>query len=316
MNHDSPWASSDSSGGATLSTAFLLIAILIVAALIFPKILGRAGSGEVDADSEGAATPAVAADTRLDPTPYRPQIVQLEQHLYSSSPGGFDDAGRVAALARDLSLAVRGDGRDLARLRAWGELFDYAGEVDAQADVGYTTANLPQLRSRWELVRNEVFAPAQWFSNSTPALTDAQTPSPPVADPRTVQSLRDVAVQLEQMLRTGRREALSIPEAGVDAALRTSEARQAEQQWRRWSDRWQSDLDAVARYMPRAPGTNADVNVTMAYQELSRALGELRAVSHTAASTTTIPFNYEREQHFDSASRYIQQARQYLNKIG
>jgi hypothetical protein len=304
------------SGSANLSTAFLVIAILAVAALILPKLLRNGRPADVAPDAEDPAGLALESEARLDPTPYRRQIVQLEQQLYSERPGGFDDADRVSGLARELSMAVRGDGRDLTRSQAFGKLFDYAGEVGVQADVGYTTANLPALRSRWEQVRNEAFAPAEWFRNSTPALTAAQSPSQPVVDQRTVQGLRDAAVQLEQMIRRGRREALSIPEAGVDAALNTAEARRAEQQWRSWSDRWLRDLDGVARYMPSTPSANADVNVTMAYQELSRALGELRLVQHSAASTTTIPFKYEREQRFESASRYVEQAREYLDKVG
>ncbi|UCG86313.1 MAG: hypothetical protein JSW71_20815 [Gemmatimonadota bacterium] len=266
-----------------------------------------------DVGSQPAAVPSGA--NKLDPGPYRSQITQLEQHLYREQPGGIDDAGRVAALARDLSLAVRGDGRDLARLRAWGELFDFAGEADGQSAEGYTTGNLPQLRSRWEQVRDEVFAPADWLRSSSPALTQRQTPTPPVADRGTIRGLRDMATQLEALIRNGSREALAIPEAGVDAALESSEAREAERRWRQWSARWLRQLDGVVRYMPASPGPNADINVTIAHQELSRAVSELRHVTQTAASTTTIPFKYEREQHFDSARRYIDQARSYLNRV-
>jgi len=117
-------------------------------------------------------------------------------------------------------------------------------------------------------------------------------------------------------IRSGSSGALAIPEAGVDAALESSEARDAERRWRQWSTRWLSQLDGVVRHMPAGPGPNADVNVTIAHQELSRAVSELRYVTQTAASTTTIPFKYEREQHFDSARRHIEQARSYLDKAG
>jgi hypothetical protein len=307
----------DQTGAVPLNIILLAIVAIVVLALALPKLIG--GGTPSSNDSSAGVSPLAAtapATNKLDAGPYRQQITQLEQQLYHEQPGGIDDAGRVAALARDLSLAVRGDGRDLRRLRAWGELFDYAGEVDAQAGVGYTTADLPQLRTRWEQVRNEVFVSVDWFRKSSPTLTGAQTRAPPLADPSTIRGLRDLATQLEAMIRTGRREALAIPEAGVDAALESSEARQAEQRWRQWSTRWLSQLDGVVRYMPSNPGPDADINVSMAYQELSRAIGELRFVTQTAASTTTIPFRHERERHFDSASHYLDEAGTYLATLG
>ncbi|UCD24198.1 MAG: hypothetical protein JSW51_14415 [Gemmatimonadota bacterium] len=304
------------SGAVPLNVVFGVIAALVVLALVLPKLMSNREAG--GDSSQPAVDPVDEAPTanKLDPNPYRTHITQLEQQLYLEQPGGFDDAGQVAALARDLSLAVRGDGRDLARLKAWGELFNYAGEVDAQADVGYTTANLPQLRTRWEQVRDEVFVRADWFRGSSAALTRSQTRAAPVAAPHTVRGLRDAVTQLEAMIRIGKTEALAIPEAGVDAALNTSEARQAEQRWRRWTDSWLRQLDGVVQYMPSQPGPNADVNVSMAYQELSRAISELRFVTQTAASTTTIPFKYEREGRFDAASRYLEQVRVYLRRVG
>jgi hypothetical protein len=299
-----------------LNIVLSAIVLIVVLALVLPKLIGGGTPESANAPSGTTAEAAAPATDKLDPGPYRQQITLIEQRLYREQPGGIDDAGHIAGLVRDLSLAVRGDGRNLTRLRAWGELFDFAGEADAQADVGYTTANLPQLRGRWEEVRGQVFAPADWFKGSSVTLTRSQTRTPPVASPSTTRELRYLATQLETLVRTGRREALAIPEAGVDAALNSSEARNAEQRWREWSTRWLERLDNLARYMPANPGPNEDVNVSLAHQELSRAIGELRVVTQTAASTTTIPFKYEREQRFDSASRYLESARTFLAKLG
>jgi hypothetical protein len=317
MEIRSPSSRPAPTGATRLNIAFAVTATVVLAALVLPKLIGRSTS-ESDGPAGMAEKLAAGSSTssRIDPGPYRQHIAELEQELYRAAPGEFDDAGRIAALARDLSLAVRGDGRDMARLRAWGELFDYAGAVDAQADVGYATANLPQLRSRWEEVRTEVFQPADWFQGSSPGLTQRQTPSPPVADRNTIRRLRDLATQLENLIRTGRRDALAIPEAGVDAAPQSSEARQAEQRWHQWSTRWLGQIDDAVRYMPARPAPTADVNVTMAHQELSRAVSELQMVTRTAASTTTIPFKHERERHFGSAREFVEQARSYLDRLG
>jgi hypothetical protein len=236
----------------------------------------------------------------------------LEQRLYRESPGGFDDASQVSNIAMTLSIAVRGDGRDPRRQRAYGRLFDYAGVVSAQADVGYTTANLVDLRARWEQTRDAVFVDAPWFSRSTATLTAAQTRVTPTANPAVVRQLTDFANELEGLIRTGRRAAMAIPEAGVDAALNTSDAREIEEQWRSWSSSWERQLQSTIRYGPQSLGSNPDINVTLAYQELQQVLRELRLVSTTAATTTTIPFRYERDMHFNNAAQFLQSAREYL----
>ncbi len=278
-----------------------------------PPLLKRDAKAE-SSDKAVASTPASGA--QLDPAPYRDLIISLEQQVYKSEPAGFDFTGQISFLAMQLCLEVRGDGRNAKRERAYGKIYDYAGIVDARAEAGYTMANLVDIRNRWETVRSEVFEDASWFRRSTPALTMAQTPPAPSADPTVVRQLRDYAIHLEGLIQTGKGQALAIPEAGVDAALNSPESRAAEQQWRTWTQNWMAQIESTVRRGPRSIGSNADMNVVMAHQELSRAVMELQMVPQTAATTTTIPFKYERERHFDAAAHSLQTAKSYLANLG
>ncbi len=306
----------NSNGISTLNLVVVLTSLAVVVVIL---LLG----GEDDATSdptlagtlERANLDPAAIDRALDPSPYRTHIIVLERILYEPHEGSYDDAGRVASRAMELSMAVRGDGRDANRHRAWGKLFEYAGGVDAQADVGYANADLPELRTGWEEVRNVVFEPAAWFQSSTNRLTDAQTRNKPVRNPSLVRQLQDAAYQLVDLIRIGQEEAMKIGEVGVDAAVASPEARTIEQQWSTWSDRWANRLNGVITYFPRQPTQDTELNTTMAYQELSRAINELQLVPRSVATTTTVPYKYERERHFDAAKARITRAQEYLSQV-
>lgn len=300
------------SGGALFSVLFYgtIGGLLLIFAL--PPLL----KSDARPDNQSAtptATPNTAAN--LDPTPYRDLIVSLEQLLYRAEPAGFDFPGQVSYLAMQLSLEVRGGGRNARHDRAYGQIYDYAGVVDAQAESGYTIANLVDIRERWERVRAGVFQDASWFQRSTPVLTMAQLPATPSTDPTVIRQLGDYATELEALIRSGKRQALAINEAGVDAGLNTRESRAAEQEWRSWTQSWMGRIESAARHGPRSVDQRADINIVMAHQELSRAVTELQMVTHTAATTTTIPFKYERERHFDAAAQSVRTAREHLAKL-
>ena len=308
----------NSIGISTLHLVAVLTAVAVVV-LILPKLLGGEDDTPPDPTPTGIlerANPDLAAtDRALDPGPYRKHIISVERMLYEPREGNYDDAGRVASRAMELSMTVRGDGRDANRSRAWGKLFDYAGRVDAQADVGYANANLPELRRDWEKVRNAVFQPAAWFQNSTNRLTDAQTRNKPVLNLSLVRELQDAAYQIVDLIRIGKEEAMKIGEIGADAAVASPEAHAIEQEWTTWSDRWANRLNGVIAYFPRQPTADTELNTTMAYQELSWAINELQLVPRSVATTTTVPYKYERERHFDSAKARITRAQEYMSQV-
>ncbi len=303
-------------GGAVLSILLWSTIAATVLLLVIPPLVNRSkreeGSGAEEASDMRSSK---FNPTKLDPEPYRAQIVALEECLYRDSPAGFDDGDRVSELAAALSMTVRGDGRNRRRQLAFQKLFDYAGSVGARTDVGYTQPNLVELRNGWEELRESLFSDADWLRQSSAALTASQTPAAPDANPLVVRQLTQFAGELEGLIRSGRRAALAIPEAGVDAALGTRQAREAEQEWHDWSESWKRRLESAVRYGPRSIGSSPERNVTFAYQELQQVLRELRLVPMTAATTTTIPFKSERERHFESASHHLRSAREYLARI-
>lgn len=297
-------------GGAVLSVLLWGTIAATLLLLVVPALLSRSTVSSDSAAEEGRDERSIDVDpSKLSPEPYRNEITALEEELYRDAPAGFDDGDRISELAADLSMAVRGNGRNRRKQLAFRKLFDYAGSVGARTGVGYTTPNLVELRSDWEEVRGEVFAGAAWFQQSSSALNASQTPAAPEANPVVVRQLKQHADELEGLIRYGQRSALAIPEAGVDAA------RDAETEWRNWTSAWERRLESAVRYGPRSLGPRPEVNVALAYQELQQLVNELRLVPRTAATTTTIPFKYEREQHFVNATRHLRSARDYLARI-
>ena len=150
--------------GSSLVKLLIWVTVAGVVVLMGYSKFSRNLAGGPTEESQSVQSEVRDDPNRIDPAPYRNHITSLEQRLYRESVGGYDDAGQISNLAMILSIAVRGDGRDRRRQRAYGILFDYAGEVGAQADVGYATADLDDLQSRWESARDAVFLDAPWFS--------------------------------------------------------------------------------------------------------------------------------------------------------
>jgi hypothetical protein len=296
-----------------VTVVLITLSAIVLSALVVEQLVRRGNSVE-PADHPTTSSPqeSQAAADRLDPAPYQKEIVALESLLYRSEQGGFDDASGIAHAVQMLSIAVRGDGTSRKQQDAFGRLFDYAGRVGARADVGYSTADIPQLRSEWAEVRDRVFRSADWFNQSSPELTAAQTRTVPVADPRVVRELERAARGVERLILRGKRKALSFPEASVDAGLHTRDAIAATRGWNAWSREWSKEVDVAGSDLPAHPGFDTDASLTMAFQELSQALGDLRNVTFSAASTSNIPFMYERKRHFESAGHHVEQARDYL----
>jgi len=159
-------------------------------------------------------------------------------------------------------------------------------------------------------------APYRESTKSLESIHDGKSPSSGEnVDPAAVRRLDVATDRIATMIRRGRRRALSVPEAGVDAERNSPGARAASLRWNDFARSWSASVNEMAGELPEHSGWSADSQALMAYQELEYALNELRNVTWSAASTTNIPFMSEREGHFDSAERRVETARRYLDEL-
>lgn len=127
--------------------------------------------------------------------------------------------------------------------------------------------------------------------------------------------LESLIAGADNLVRRGRSEAMRIPEADVDAGLRTQQARANTTAWNNWSRSWEQRVDAYARELTQVGGIEFDNPAYMVYQDLSFLVGELRTVPMSYATTTNIPLQSERSSKFDAAQYRIDEARERLKAL-
>jgi hypothetical protein len=139
-------------------------------------------------------------------------------------------------------------------------------------------------------------------------------PQPPKpVDRQTVSRLEALLADAENLVRRGRSEAMRIPEASVDAGLRTDAARRATASWDTWSRSWSARVDDFGRRLARQGGAiGLDQPEYMAYQDLTFLVNDLNVIPMSYGTTTNIPLLSERESKFDSADWRIGEAKQKL----
>ncbi len=262
--------------------------------------------------SESSSLPETIDSTRRLPAePFQKVIAELESVLYQSRPPELEDVHRAAALGVRLGEQVRH--KEPTAVRIVGELLAWSSAVDSALDVGYAAPDLSRARSQWERVREKCFEPASWFAHGSEAIVRAQTPAPPEINQTTIRGLKRVASDLHHLIAVGRPQALEIGEILGD--VRTPETVEVESRWRRWRGQWSVRVQKVGEAFPPHPGMSANPNVIMAYQELDRALHQLRIVT-VAVNETGVPFIHQRESNFRAAEAGLRQAEGYLAKIG
>ncbi len=156
---------------------------------------------------------------------------------------------------------------------------------------------------------------AEPYRSSSTELAAAQARPSATVDPEWIRRMEIAADRIDTLIRRGRRRALAIPEASVDAGLHTSGAREATRRWNDFVLSWSESVDDMGEALPDHPGWDSGTDMVMAHQEMGQALNELRNVGFSAASTNNIPFIYERESRFDQAEFRLEQAREHLAKL-
>lgn len=299
--------------GAAVGILMFLAAVIVAVVVLIPKLLRE----DEKPASDPTATVAVQSASRpekLNPDPYRTQIMAMEKILYKRSPANWNDGDKIADQAMKLSMSVRGDRRSPKHAQAFIEICNFAQEADVVSDVGYAMPNLSELRAKWEPLRDAVFTHVSWFQGTTGWRTAVQSQSDQTDDAASIRALIRLCAEIESLISRGQQEAMAIGEAAVDAGALSPPARAEHQRWKQWCKGWLDRVQTVAEHFPERPGRDADINVIMVYQQLGQAIHDLRLVPIPAGSTTAVPRKYERERRFASASWHVQQAGEYLAK--
>jgi len=127
--------------------------------------------------------------------------------------------------------------------------------------------------------------------------------------------LESLLVGADNLVRRGRLEAMRIPDADVDAGLRTRQARANTAAWNNWSRSWDQRVDAYSRELTQVSGLDFADPGYMVYQDLTFLVNDLRTLPMSYATTTNIPLLTERASKFTAAEYRIEEARERLKNL-
>ncbi|HTO55101.1 MAG TPA: hypothetical protein VMR50_17085 [Myxococcota bacterium] len=112
--------------------------------------------------------PAVASvDGHLDPTPYRAEIQAAEALLYATDAPSNDDWKNLSRALLELHNAIVFHDSSAAARETSRRLFFFSAEVDAESSPKHLEEERASVRDRWEKIRTEQFAQADWFRTAT-----------------------------------------------------------------------------------------------------------------------------------------------------
>lgn len=277
-----------------------------LAALIVLLALSLASCGGAgDSDEEVAIDPNAIA-----PEPYRDQILAVEALLYKKSPPEPGDYERVAEAVLQLHKKISEADISGPALKRVNRLLYLAARADL-GGTGYTLPDLKPFREDWEKVRGEVFIPADWFFSGGPEIGGAQTHLVPKADAQDVFALTRVIERLQDLIEEGRADAEELGEPEYDAEHVGFKGLRQIAEWHRWSTEWEGQISDIVGRLPEAAAWDGEPNYLLAYQDVERAIQELRFVPQGAGIWST-PFRYQWEARFSAAESSIQNAQSYL----
>lgn len=263
-------------------------------------LAGCAGEPET-----GSATGLIA------PESYRASIEAVEAVLYQPAPPDFGDPERAAAAVMDLYDAILERETDRRVRDAAATLIFTASRADI-SDAGYAAPDLGPLRERWEEVRADLFGEADWFRSTTAGVAAARTPEPPTVDPADRQALERVIDRLGRLIDRGRRECADLGEPSYEPGMEGWEGRQQIDAWNRFHRDWDESVTDAARRMPPRPPLDGVMAFVSAYQDVERAVAELRHVPSGTGVWPT-PFEYQWTGRLDTARRHLEAARASLS---
>lgn len=246
-----------------LSLLLTLLALSVVAAVVIQGLIDFEPSTARAADTadtgtngtdgtDGADGTATTARGKVDPAPYRSQLLALEDALYDDSVTDLVViADRVAVAAAALAAALRA-----VPGHRWAADEVMVFEEAVRGDDAPSLATLAQHRDRWLGLRQRLFATAPWL------IRDAASPT----DRLTAAATRDVAVALIEL---------------VDEAAAVDDA-----SWSSFEETWRRRLDEIMDRMPPPPAYDTDPRLLVGRRDLDRAIAELAAFAFEGAPET------------------------------
>jgi hypothetical protein len=221
----------------------------------------------------GPARPAL-----LDPEEFRNELETIESVFYRGDRLTDDDR---AALAQGLDALVgrlrsRPQTAPKRRARAGMEEFLVVTSLDVERD----RLDLPAIRHRWQSLRGEYFADAQWLEHGSAALEAAQRSSESRGVPP------DVAAY-DRSLETIRAEFAWARVVADHLPYNVEDVGDAYDGWRRDRDRLKEDVDRIRSELP-LKRDDVDPAWKSALYQLDRALTNVGQILNPDARTPTL----------------------------
>jgi len=261
--------------------------------------------------------PAVPTRKPVNPGPFRLQIIQLEEVLYSPD-AAYNEGWTVEVRGKSLADSLTAHVDDQDRVRAGIAVGRWAALIGGEMDAPYNRGpHWPEWRKQWEALRREYFLVADWYVRLDPNGVLYSIPPGPVSrdDRATVGRLNDLVGDLQTEIRVGLEQSMAISEPPGEVRRATAEGRAMEQQWRDWVKTWDRSVDSIAKPYGEAVAVAADQHIVLAGQDLHRALADLR-LSKLVTPGLGYPSKQARRQRFDSVQAQVTRARVHLSKIG
>lgn len=257
---------------------------------------------------------AHATPNRIDPAQYRQQIEELEAVVYADADAVVGRRSRIQVAAMQLGQAVmRGPNRPLGA--KYGQrILAYGQRVGVVEDIGYQTVDLVAARAEWETLRGDVFLEADWFDYATTELGAREPAARAPVNANVMLALDDWALELERLVRSGRRDALVFGEPGVDVPLGSREEAQLQRAWAGFQASWSQRLEDAVRVAPQRRPMRGENDVAMVYEHLERATRELASLGANGGFGSVM-LKYVRQSHLDVAAQEVDEARRLLAKV-
>ena len=247
------------------------------AKLRIPALLGALLAAALGCEArEGASDPAAARldagldEVRLDPGPYRENLMAFEAILYRAGPPEAQDYERLAVMLSRVTNQIAVDHASPSARRKGGRLLHFSAQLDAHGVDGYTRAARSVIRSDWEELRGEIFAPVAWFGSAR-----AASAARPAALSPEARALDAILVELEGEVDRAKGELVAL--GGDDPITQELAAGGVEPQKRlkQWSRSWDRRFRHTLDRVPERPGPGADVDLVLAHQSLDLARTQL-----------------------------------------
>ena len=282
--------------------------------LVAVLVVGVSKAGRALADRGDAVYTARAATAgKLDPAPFQTPLREVEDLVFSDQPPGFDHGSRIFRAAMSLSEAIRtqagGNPMLDAKLSEHSqEVLSYGQMMAASEEVGYVAFDLTMAQQEWQDVRDRVFVAADWFASPAPSTQGSGQRPPPTTDPAAVRALRDMALEMENLVRFARSSAMSIDDPST---VRDDwERRRLNDQWQNFRTSIGGRLRSVLQAIP--DGSYRLTNdARMAHEHLEAAADAVASLVRAPSP----PSRTSRDRYLDQAEGSLERARERLAQL-